>query len=241
MRIVHMSDIHLAENGQEIWDTNTKDHFDKAIKIIGQIKELDAIIVTGDLSNDGSYWSYNYIKDSLTFDVPIFCCPGNHDNSEVMKELNTNLFYLSDFCTDIAGYKLFVLNSTIPGMSRGLLSEASMSWLDESLGNSQMPSIIALHHPPIEPGGWLNRKLLENREDFVYMISKHKNVKLVLYGHIHYSIQHIIDKCCYSAAPSIGFAFDKDLPKYQIASGQEGFNLITITGTDIKIDTILLG
>ena len=61
MKIVHISDIHLTENGTEIWGVNTHEHFQKAIQKIKELDGLDGIIVSGDLSNDGSKWTYEYI------------------------------------------------------------------------------------------------------------------------------------------------------------------------------------
>ena len=81
MRLIHLSDIHLVENGKKIWDTDTKLNFEKAIEKILSIKNLDAIFVSGDLSNDGSLWTYKYIDESFkSIGVPTYCCPGNHDN-----------------------------------------------------------------------------------------------------------------------------------------------------------------
>ena len=78
MRIIHMSDIHLVKDGAKIWDTDTKSHFDKALKKISQIKDIDAIFVSGDLSDDGSLWTYQYIDDSFkSLGIPTYCCPGN--------------------------------------------------------------------------------------------------------------------------------------------------------------------
>lgn len=37
MRIIHISDIHLENHGLPIWNTDTKLHFDKAIKKIQTI------------------------------------------------------------------------------------------------------------------------------------------------------------------------------------------------------------
>ena len=48
MRIVHISDIHLTENGTEIWGINTLEHFQKAIHKIKEMDGLDGIIVSGD-------------------------------------------------------------------------------------------------------------------------------------------------------------------------------------------------
>ena len=39
MKIVHISDIHLMENGQIIWDTDTKSHFDQAVDIIKKLED----------------------------------------------------------------------------------------------------------------------------------------------------------------------------------------------------------
>ena len=47
MRIVHISDIHLTENGTEIWGINTLEHFQKAIHKIKEMDGLDGIIVNG--------------------------------------------------------------------------------------------------------------------------------------------------------------------------------------------------
>lgn len=242
MKIVHLSDLHITKDGTEIWGTNTLYHFQRAMQVIATINDIDAIIITGDLSNDGSNWSYSYIHHSLKqLGIPIFCCPGNHDNLENMKLVNSEFFHVSDYCINIDGYDLFIMNSTISGMSRGLLCKDSMSWLEKKISNSSNPAIIAFHHPVVDPGGWLNRKILDNKEEFVKLVSKYSQVKLVLYGHIHYYIKQIVNGIFFCAAPSIGFAFDKELPKFQIAKGQEGFSVISISrDNEINIEKMQL-
>uniref|UniRef100_UPI0025581F04 metallophosphoesterase family protein n=1 Tax=Bacteroides acidifaciens TaxID=85831 RepID=UPI0025581F04 len=71
MKIVHISDIHLTENGTEIWGVNTHEHFQKAIQKIKELDGLDGIIVSGDLSNDGSKWTYEYIDRALKGSVSL--------------------------------------------------------------------------------------------------------------------------------------------------------------------------
>ena len=63
---------------------------------------------------------------------------------------------------------------------------------------------------------------------------------MVAFGHIHYATNSIMDGIIYTSAPGIGFGFDKDLPKFQIADGTEGFNIITFDTCDISIKTILI-
>ena len=243
-----MSDLHLTKDGCPIWETNTMEHFNRSIDVIRGMKDIDAIVVTGDISNDGSEWTYKY-ADRLfsSLGIPTFCCPGNHDSLKVMlEECNPSFFKVLPQSCIIDGWNLILLNSVIQddedpnqNKARGFLSEASLNYMIQKLEEG-FPSIIALHHPPLEPGGWLNRKLLDNRDDFNKIISLYDNVKLVIYGHIHYFTNVLKGHVRYCSSSSVGFAFDKDLPKFQIADGYEGINLIEIINDSITINNIQL-
>lgn len=243
-----MSDIHLTENGQIIWEVNTKDNFDKAIEVISNMTDIDAIIVSGDLSNDGSEWTYRYMdRKFASLGIPTYCCPGNHDNIKIILNNFQAKFYQIKNNIEIGKWKFYFLNSVIAdendpqyNKARGMISKEQLITLEDSLKNNEIPSAIVFHHPAKEPGGWLNRRLLENRDEFNIMISKYSHVKLVLYGHIHYSIQHEQNGIIYSSAPSVGYAFDKKLPKFLIAEKQEGFNIIEFKDDKISINKILI-
>jgi len=243
MTIAHLSDIHLTENGRIIWGADTMLHFNEAISKLVNQNYIDAIVISGDLSDDGSLWSYDYLDSAFSkLGVPTYCCMGNHDsydNFPRMKYIKlTNRFFLG-------GWKFLILNSVIkdesePGRnkSRGFLDEETINSLSNEL-KEDIPTAIFLHHPPIEPGGWLNRKILDNRDVFNNLI-KGTNVKMVAFGHIHYATSSIMDGIIYTSAPGIGFGFDKDLPKFQIADGTEGFNIIKLEQDNIIIKTVLL-
>lgn len=65
MKLIHLSDIHLTENGRKIWETNTLAHFQKAIQRIKELSGIDGIVISGDLSDDGSLWTYKYIDQAF--------------------------------------------------------------------------------------------------------------------------------------------------------------------------------
>lgn len=243
-----MSDLHLTKDGGPIWETNTMEHFNQSIDIIRGLQKIDAILVTGDVSDDGSEWTYQY-ADRLfsTLGIPTLCCPGNHDSLKMMLEE-----YKPSFCkflppsSIIDGWKIVMLNSVIPAdenpdqnKARGFLSDESLDYVIQELEEG-LPTIIALHHPPLEPGGWLNRRLLENRDEFNQTINRYPNARLVIYGHIHYFSDVQKGHIRYSSSTSVGFAFDKDLPKFQIADGLEGFSLIEINNDIIDITNVKL-
>ena len=220
-----MSDLHLTKDGCLIWETNTKEHFNQSIDIIRGLQKIDAILVTGDVSDDGSEWTYQY-ADRLfsTLGIPTLCCPGNHDSLKMMLEE-----YKPSFC------QILPPSSIIDGWKIVMLKSYVKRELEEGL-----PTIIALHHPPLEPGGWLNRRLLENRDEFNQTINRYPNARLVIYGHIHYFTEVQKGHIKYSSSTSVGFAFDKDLPKFQIADGLEGFSLVEINNDVIDITNIQL-
>lgn len=243
-----MSDLHLTKDGHPIWKTDTLAHFNKTIEIIRGMNDIDMIIVTGDLSNDGSQWTYQYAKQKFaSLGILTICCPGNHDSIRMMQNAYKPSFYRQLPLTCIYnGWKIILLNTVIPddedpslNKARGFLSEESMRCLKAELEEG-IPSIIALHHPPLEPGGWLNRKLLDNRNDFNNLISHYGNARLVIYGHIHYHTNNNLGHVLYSSSTAVGFAFDKELPKFQIAEGKEGFSLIEIDNENISIQNITL-
>lgn len=238
MRIIHLSDLHIPENGQDIWGINPVNRLNAMASKIKCLKNIDAIIISGDISNDGSLWSYRYV-DSIFADIniPTYCCPGNHDNLKLFYAGYKPKFYSTQELQKINDWTFILLNSAVEGMSRGMIDLENLKYLlSQATGNIA----IVLHHPPIEQEGWLNRKLLENRDEFNDIVFENHNVKLVLYGHTHYHTSQLFNNIIYSSAPSIGFAFNPTLPKFQIAKGEEGLAMITLDGDNIQIEKILI-
>lgn len=234
MKLIHISDIHLTEKGHEIWGVSTLEHFSRAIQDITRMNDIDAIVVSGDLSDDGSRWAYEYIDNAFAeIGIPTYCCAGNHDNLNEFYQSYKPSYYNICETFDLCDWTFIMLNSAVEGMSRGLCNLDKLERLLHSHKNKALA--VVLHHPPIVQEGWLNRKLLENRNDFNKIIRQAKNVKMVLYGHTHYGSTSMIDGIVYSSAPSVGFAFHPNLPKFTIANGQEGFNIITVNNEKIAI------
>lgn len=233
MKFIHISDIHLTENGRVIWGVNTLDHFCKAIERIKDLDGIDGIFVSGDLSDDGSWWTYEYIDKAFAeIGIPTFCCPGNHDNLKEFYNGYKPSFYSNNEMVEFCGWNFIMLNSAVRDMSRGFFNpEKLFNLIQQCKG----PIALVLHHPPIEQDGWLNRKLLEKRDRFNDIIQQAENVRLVLYGHTHYHTKRVINGIFYSSAPSIGFAFNPNLNKFEIADGEEGFSIIEIDGDNIWI------
>lgn len=246
IRIILLSDLHLTNDKKPIWGVDTYAHFQKAINRINEISRIGCIIVCGDIANDGLVETYTYADSAFReIGVPTFWCPGNHDNLKNYYNIGVNSFCGFSGIHEIGGFRIISLCSVThdeddpsQNRARGLIKDEDLALLDKTLSGSMMPCIVFLHHPSIEPGGWLSNKILINREELNHVISKHRQVKVVLYGHIHYYTRHQEGSTAYISSPAIGFAFNKDLPKYKIATGEEGFVVLDITESEVRTELV---
>ena len=248
MKIIHMSDLHLSADGALVWEEDCRRKFLTAIEQIKMMRDIDVIIVSGDISNDGSLDSYYFANRIFAeLNIPTYWCAGNHDNLSVMFTIFKPKFcHLSNQAL-IGGWRLYFVNSVAKdndepnsNRSKGIVAMNIRKELDGLLSNNPEPSIIVLHHPSLEIGGWQDCKILKDRETFREMLGRHKNVKLVLSGHVHIFSVKKDKNILYSTASSTGFAFSTGLPKYKINQGLEGFSRISLSKKDIIIENVLL-
>lgn len=237
MKLIHLSDIHLADEGKSIWGVNPKERLDYTINKISQIKDVDAIIISGDLSNDGSAWSYEYIDYCFAkLNIPTYCCVGNHDSKDQMISILS--FIKVEPITFIDDWKIVFVDSTIKGKGKGYVDEKELSFLKKEISEYSENIIVVLHHPPLPSGGWCNKKVLINHDEVREMLTASKNVRLILYGHIHSFTQEEINGVIYHSTSSTYYAYNKDLQQYVKADGEEGFSIITIKEGSVLIECI---
>ena len=144
--IAHLSDPHL--DGSQV----------RLQRLLGVVRETasagaDAIVVTGDLVDDGSSTGYAQFVSAMPTDRPWLATVGNHDRRETARGyLHPGSSGTLDTVLDIAGLRLIGLDSLIEGASEGGLDPASLEFAAQALDGSPGPALIALHHPPVAVG-----------------------------------------------------------------------------------------
>jgi 3',5'-cyclic-AMP phosphodiesterase len=119
-----------------------------------------------------------------------------------------------------------LLDSCIPGSASGRLSESSLAELDEVLSTAgQRHCLVSLHHHPIAmESRWLDRVGLENAAEFLEVIDRHRNVRAIVWGHVHQSYEGLRKGVRLLATPSTcaqfvpnadDFAVDRRPPAYR--------------------------
>ncbi|AFY51221.1 putative phosphohydrolase [Nostoc sp. PCC 7524] len=231
--IAQVTDIHLlaAENHQ-LQGIPTTESFQAVIERLQALRdELDLLLLTGDLSDDGTPQSYENLQYQLNLlKIPTYWLPGNHDCAIAMDKI-LNIGMLSRRKSFQRGsWNFILLDSSVPDNLYGYLSATTLEWLDcelQLLGEN--PTLVALHHPPLPVNSaWLDASRLKNPEELFAILERYPQVKLVLFGHIHQEFQqqhHCIE---YLGSPSTCFQFHSESPTFAINQDFPGFRLLKL-------------
>ena len=226
--IAQITDIHLfAKENQELLGMPTNDSFCAVIEQLKKLgSELDLLLLTGDISGDGSPESYENLQNLLhPLQIPTYSVPGNHDCAIAMEEaLNLRLFSRRK-SFERGGWNFILLNSSVPEQVHGYLSPEALDWLDYQLTIvDEKPTLIAIHHPPfLVNSQWLDGSRLQNADDFFAVVDRYPQVKLVICGHIHQEFQYQRHHVCYLGTPSTCIQFQPNSSDFALDDRQPGF------------------
>ena len=148
----------------------------------------DAILVTGDIAQDETRGAYRLFHETFAgLGVPVYCLPGNHDNVDLMRELLDDPPF--QFCGHLArgNWVVTMLSTNRPGKASGRLAETELRRLRMLL--ERYPDkhfLLALHHHPVPTGSrWLDTVPLRNPEDLFAIVDTTRQVRCLLWGHVH--------------------------------------------------------
>jgi Icc protein len=149
----------------------------------------------------------------------VLCIPGNHDEPEIMRQELTGAPF--EICgTHTLGDWVFVmLDSYDPGHVGGRLTKNELARLDAALLDSPKHAMVCLHHHPVPMGSrWLDSVGLAEAQDFWRVIDAHKNVRAVVWGHVHQAFDGSRADVRLFATPSTGAQFLPNSDRYAVDS-----------------------
>jgi 3',5'-cyclic-AMP phosphodiesterase len=195
MLIAQLSDPHFMPNVRLFGRLDTAGFLERAVAHLNTL-ELDVVLITGDLTNDGDeqvYAAFAGIVSGLR--APYFVLTGNHDDRELMRQ-RFGAGYMPEggpltYVIDRFAVRLIALDTLVPGETWGRLGPEQLAWLDARLGEMpERPTVVALHHPPFRIGiGHLDWSMLRDADALAAVLGRHRQVERVVCGHVHRSIQ----------------------------------------------------
>lgn len=224
-KMIFLPDIHISfdKEDDEILYKESFVIFQDIIKNIKTLPNLDFIVFGGDLINN---------DDNALSDLPLFLDSIEDINFKyyaILGDREADLkesYTKQDFCAEFRrnGFKnpdltywaeqptenilLIALDTSVNNKFEGNLSPEELLWLDNTLkSNPDKFTIITMHHPAlpiasVDETVW-KHYLLNNSNEFLNIINKYPQVKLILSGHHHnYAVNNINGKL-FVSIPSI--------------------------------------
>lgn len=234
-RFLHLSDLHVVPEGQLVSGQLDTAHLlrmaiDTLIRRRDAIGPVDAVLVTGDISDDGSAESYKIARRELErLGHRLLVVPGNHDGREAFRAGFANLpemrpTGLIDWIADIGDTRVIGLDTLIEGKGGGVLRDESLALLSEALaGAGGRQTLVALHHPPLRTGiRFMDAIGLDNPKALEAVLDRHDAPVRVLAGHVHGVYHGLLGRHPVVTAPSCCSAFALDLRAEAVAGFMRG-------------------
>lgn len=165
----------------------------------------DAILVTGDIAQDESRGAYRLFRQCFAgLGVPVYCLPGNHDNTDYMKELLEDAPFQYCGSATLGNWLVAMLDTNNPGDAGGRLDAGQLEALSQLLeANTGKHVLVCLHHHPISSGSrWLDTVPLRNAAELWDIVEQHDHVRCLLWGHVHQAHEKRQDGIMLLATPS---------------------------------------
>ena len=149
--IIQITDLHiLSESGLKMSGLDTESSF---IQVLAYAhthhKQIDFILVTGDLAQNPCTSSYQRISKELEkYQVRTICLPGNHDDLALMKQfINTEQVNCNKHIR-FNHWQIICLNSKKEGAQGGYLAAEEFNYLEKTLDkNPNINTLLAVHPP----------------------------------------------------------------------------------------------
>ena len=234
-RIVQITDPHLfKDTNGELLGINTQASFSQVLSEIQQQQyDYDLVLATGDLVQDNSDEGYLRFRQEVKAlnNKMVFWIPGNHDFQpkmfEILKEDSVSAkkhILLGD------KWQILLLDSQVQGVPHGQLEAEELDWLKLKLQEyPERYSLVVLHHHLLSTGSaWLDQHNLRNANELAEVLAPFKNVKALLYGHIHQQVDSEWLGYQVMATPSTCIQFKADSNTFALDVAQPGWREIDL-------------
>lgn len=242
--LLHISDTHLTRSDldapllSQVRPFEQFDRFASSVEASGL--RVDAIVMSGDLANDGEADAYRSIRERVgrladACEAETIWVMGNHDERSAFRAV---LFADAsgstepvDTVTEVKGLRIISLDTSVPGSNHGEVRVSQLEWLANVLREpAPAGTLIAMHHPPLHsPIDVLRQFGLRDTEGLAEVI-RNTDVRSILVGHYHYSSFGMFAGVPVSVASSTSHTQDLRVqhPGMRVVNGAQAANLVHV-------------
>jgi len=226
--LLQLSDSHLFRAAdQRLLGIDTSASLVAVVDAAGAEGEIDALIATGDLSQDRSAESYDRFATAIVaLGAPVYWLPGNHDDPGPFHQRRDGFPLPPRRPLALGDWQLILLDSVVAGSDGGQLAAAELAYLQNELAASAARHVlIAMHHHPLPSGcAWLDGMQLANSAELWSLVEQDRRVRGILCGHVHQAIDRpAVNGLRVLASPSTCFQFLPGSDAFAVDDSQPGY------------------
>lgn len=213
LTVVQISDTHLCREATDRADGPDR-QLDRAIDLAVECAP-DLVLLTGDIADDGSEEACRRVRTAIDrLGAPILAVPGNHDCRDAVR----SVFGPSDELV-AGGWRILLADTFVPDRISGRVDADALL---RRLGpDSDRPTLLALHHPPIGTSTkeWF---VLEGGDALVAGLSGRSDVRIVASGHLHQAFNVVSAGISYIGCSSTWYSLAHRNEEYRPDGGHVG-------------------
>jgi Icc protein len=230
MKIIQITDLHVAREGEPSFGVDVRQNFLDALKAAKSLSP-DLLVLTGDLCYDTADMEiYHWIKTQVdALHIPYSVIGGNHDSSGALASafdaehllVGGELFYKRW----LHGQCLFFLET-----SEGFVSEGQLLWLSHELSLLEKDTVIFMHHPPVL-GGVPHMDInypLQNIAEVQEVFAQCPYHLTIFCGHYHVEKTICLRNMTVQITPSTYFQIDSHTEGFKVDHLRPAFREINI-------------
>jgi 3',5'-cyclic AMP phosphodiesterase CpdA len=177
--LAQISDPHI-----KLDDDTSQPALAAAVARVLTLKPLPAaVLVTGDIADSDAPAEHERARELMSpLPMPVHLLAGNHDPG------------LPAYTASAGGLRIVACNTAQPGRDDGALD---VDWLRAQLV-PDVPTVIAMHHPPIDIGITFADEIglpAADREALAELLRRSPQVKGVVAGHVHRTVAGTLGGC----------------------------------------------
>jgi 3',5'-cyclic-AMP phosphodiesterase len=180
--IAHLSDTHIDGNPEVLA------RFTRVLEQLRDLARVDALVITGDLTDNGREDEYEQFFAALPSNLPTVVVAGNQDLTVPLATAARahGLPGTPNSTLAVGEVTIVGLDSHIDHHKEGRLAPETLEFARAAVLAARGSVLLALHHPPVPVGhSIIDRVGLANAAELEGFVGEHDNVIAVLTGHVH--------------------------------------------------------
>ena len=231
MLVAQLSDLHLmADPEASVYGVQPDRTFARVLRRLHEEETRpELLLLTGDLSEDGSTAAYARLREALAeTGLPACWIPGNHDDAQAARSALDRSPVRAPSQGDVPGWTLVLLDSQVDGAEHGALSEGSLAALERTLAtHAEQPALVASHHPPLQIGApYIDRINLREAGPLLEILANHAPGGVYLYGHVHQEARHERGPWTFLGCPATCVQFPPGVEVFAPTTEPPGYRLV---------------